>query len=99
MKRPDSIVGEMTSIGTLFAFILVCAGVWILRVREPDRERLFRTPLVPLVPLLGILVCGAMIYGLGWETWLRLIVWLIVGLVLYFTYGIRKSKLNNTGSA
>jgi APA family basic amino acid/polyamine antiporter len=88
---PDDIVGEMTSIGTLFAFILVCAGVWILRVREPDRHRAFKTPLVPLVPILGILVCGAMIYGLGWTNWLRLLVWLVIGFVFYFSYGCKHS--------
>lgn len=90
---PDSIVGEMTSIGTLFAFILVCAGVWILRVRRPDLQRAFTVPALPLVSILGIIVCGAMIYGLGWTNWLRLIVWLIIGLVLYFAYGKKHSKL------
>ncbi|HEY6252488.1 MAG TPA: amino acid permease [Candidatus Angelobacter sp.] len=90
---PEDIVGEMTSIGTLFAFILVCAGVWILRVRRPDLERAFRTPLVPVVATLGIIVCGAMIYGLGWTNWLRLLVWLVVGLIIYFAYSRRHSKL------
>jgi APA family basic amino acid/polyamine antiporter len=90
---PESIVGDMTSIGTLFAFILVCAGVWILRVRDPDRERGFTTPLVPLVPILGIVVCGAMIYGLGEETWYRLLGWLVVGLFIYFGYGRHHSRL------
>jgi APA family basic amino acid/polyamine antiporter len=90
---PDDIVGEMTSIGTLFAFVLVCAGVWILRVRRPDLPRAFRVSAVPLVSTLGILVCGAMIYGLGWTNWLRLGVWLVLGLVVYFTYGRRRSKL------
>ena len=90
---PESIVGEMTSIGTLFAFILVCAGVWIMRVRHPDLPRGFRAPLVPLVPILGMLVCGAMILGLGWTNWLRLGVWLVIGLVIYASYGRRRSKL------
>ena len=90
---PESIVGDMTSIGTLFAFILVCAGVWILRVRDPDRERGFKTPMVPLVPILGIVVCGAMIYGLGPETWYRLIGWLVLGLFIYFLYGRNHSRL------
>jgi len=90
---PDSIVGEMTSIGTLFAFILVCAGVWILRRRRPDLQREFTVPALPLVSILGIIVCGAMIYGLGWTNWLRLIVWLVIGLVFYFAYGKRHSKL------
>ncbi|MGZ4829800.1 MAG: amino acid permease [Candidatus Angelobacter sp.] len=90
---PEDIVGEMTSIGTLFAFILVCAGVWILRRRRPDLTRQFTVPMLPAVSILGIVVCGAMIYGLGWTNWLRLIVWLVIGLVLYFTYGKRHSKL------
>jgi APA family basic amino acid/polyamine antiporter len=90
---PDSIVGEMTSIGTLFAFILVCAGIWILRVKRPELERGFRTPLVPLVPILGIITCGAMIYGLGWTNWLRLAAWLALGLIIYFAYGKKHSKL------
>jgi len=90
---PDSIVGEMTSIGTLFAFVLVCAGVWIMRVRRPDIPRGFRVPAVPVVATLGILVCGAMIYGLGLTNWIRLFVWLAIGLVIYFTYGRRHSRL------
>ena len=93
---PGDIVGEMTSIGTLFAFIIVCLGVWILRVKKPNQPRQFRTPLVPLVPILGIIVCGAMIYALGWTNWARLGGWLVIGLVLYFSYGIKHSKLNNS---
>ena len=73
---PADVTGEMTSIGTLFAFILVCAGVWIMRVRSPELERGFRVPAAPVVCTLGIIVCGAMIYGLGWTNWMRLIVWL-----------------------
>ena len=92
---PDSIVGEMTSIGTLFAFMLVCAGVWILRVRRPDLPRAFKVPMVPVVAILGIVVCGAMIYGLGWTNWLRLGVWLAIGVVIYFVYGKKHSKLAN----
>jgi APA family basic amino acid/polyamine antiporter len=90
---PDDIVGEMTSIGTLFAFMLVCAGVWIMRVRRPDLERGFTVPMLPVVAVLGIVVCGAMIYGLGPETWLRLVVWLIVGMFIYFGYSVKHSKL------
>jgi basic amino acid/polyamine antiporter, APA family len=92
---PGDVVGDMTSIGTLFAFILVCAGVWILRVRHPELPRQFKTPFVPLVPILGIVVCAAMIFGLGWPNWLRLGVWLAVGMLIYFGYSVRKSKLNN----
>ena len=90
---PGDIVGDMTSIGTLFAFMLVCAGVWILRVKEPELPRDFRTPLVPLFPILGIIVCGAMILGLGWTNWLRLGVWLVIGLVIYASYGRKHSQL------
>jgi APA family basic amino acid/polyamine antiporter len=90
---PEDIVGEMTSIGTLFAFMLVCAGVWILRVRRPDLERAFKVPAVQVVSVLGILVCGSMIYGLGWTNWLRLIGWLAIGMVIYFGYSRRHSKL------
>ena len=91
---PEDIVGEMTSIGTLFAFILVCAGVWILRASRPDLERAFRVPAVPVVSTLGIVVCGAMIYGLGWTNWMRLLVWLVIGLIFYFSYGKRHSRIN-----
>jgi APA family basic amino acid/polyamine antiporter len=90
---PEDIVGDMTSIGTLFAFMIVCAGVWILRVKQPELPRDFRTPLVPLFPILGIIVCGAMILGLGWTNWLRLGVWLVIGLVIYFGYGRKHSLL------
>jgi len=90
---PGDIVGDMTSIGTLFAFMLVCAGVWILRVKEPKLPRDFRTPLVPLFPILGIIVCGSMILGLGWTNWLRLAVWLVFGLAIYAFYGRKHSKL------
>ena len=92
---PESIVGEMTSIGTLFAFILVCAGVWIMRVKRPEIPRAFTVPALPLVAILGILVCGAMIYGLGWTNWLRLGVWLAIGLVFYFGYGMKHSRLQS----
>ena len=92
---PGDIVGEMTSIGTLFAFMLVSAGVWILRVKRPDLQRSFRVPAVPVVSILGIVTCGAMIFGLGWTNWLRLIVWLAIGLVFYFTYGKSHSRLAN----
>jgi basic amino acid/polyamine antiporter, APA family len=89
---PEDIVGEMTSIGTLFAFILVCAGVWILRNRRPDLERAFKVPALPVVSILGIVVCGAMIYGLGWTNWARLGVWLVIGLIFYGLYGYRHSR-------
>ncbi|NOT07547.1 MAG: amino acid permease [Gemmatimonadales bacterium] len=91
---PGDIVGEMTSIGTLFAFMLVCIGVWIMRHRRPDLARGFTVPALPVVATLGVIVCGLMIYGLGWTNWLRLGAWLLIGLVFYFMYGKRHSKLN-----
>jgi APA family basic amino acid/polyamine antiporter len=92
---PEDVVGNMTSIGTLFAFMLVCIGVWVMRVKEPDAPRKFRVPMVPVVSTLGVLVCGSMVFGLGWPNWTRLGVWLVIGLTLYFTYGIKRSKLQN----
>src|SRR4030081_804323 len=96
---PESIVGEMTSIGTLFAFMLVCAGVWIMRVRRPEIVRGFTVPALPVVAVLGIVVCLSMIYGLGWTNWARLIVWLLIGFVIYFGYSRKHSVLNNETGA
>ena len=93
---PGDIVGDMTSIGTLFAFVLVCISVIILRKKEPNMVREFRTPLVPLIPLLGVASCMLMMVGLGWTNWLRLGIWLALGLVIYFVYSKKNSKLNNT---
>jgi APA family basic amino acid/polyamine antiporter len=103
---------ELTNIGTLFAFILVCIGIMVLRRTDPDRKRSFRTPLVPLTPILGILIClyliigvpvvenGAFVRygGLPTATWIRFVVWLVIGLVIYFAYGFRKSRLARSGS-
>ena len=86
---------ELTNIGTLFAFVLVCAGVIILRVTDPDVPRVFRTPLVPLVPLLGMGMCIYLMVGLPWVTWVRFGAWLAAGLVLYFAYGFWHSRLRN----
>ena len=93
---PIQIVGEMTSIGTLFAFVLVCAGIMVMRRTHPELPRPFRTPLVPLVPLLGIGANLFLMFGLGWENWLRLIVWLAIGLCIYFGYSRKHSLLNRT---
>ncbi len=92
---PATVVGEMTSIGTLLAFVLVCAGVIVLRKTHPELPRAFKTPLVPLVPILGILACVAMMISLPGDTWIRLILWLAVGFIIYFGYSIKNSKLNN----
>lgn len=90
---PVSDLGHMVSIGTLFAFALVCVGVWMLRVKRPDIHRSFRTPLVPFVPIMGIVVCGYLMYSLPIESWFRLAIWLGLGLAIYFGYGKKNSKL------
>ncbi|WP_293785719.1 amino acid permease [uncultured Pedobacter sp.] len=92
---PMNVVGEMTSIGTLLAFLMVCVGILILRKTNPEAKRPFKVPLVPLIPILGILTCIAMMVFLPWETWLRLAIWLIIGLAIYFGYGKQHSKLNH----
>jgi APA family basic amino acid/polyamine antiporter len=90
---PLASLGNMTSIGTLLAFVIVCAGVMVMRKTNPDTPRPYRTPLVPLVPILGILVCFAMMASLDSATWIRLVVWLIIGLTIYFTYSRYHSHL------
>ncbi len=90
---PIDDIGKMVNIGTLLAFVIVCTSIILLRKTDPDRERPFRTPLVPLVPILGILFNGYMMIKLGWLNWARLIIWLIIGLVVYFTYGVKHSKV------
>jgi basic amino acid/polyamine antiporter, APA family len=92
---PARVVGEMTSIGTLFAFILVCIGVWVMREKMPELPRAFKTPLVPLVPILGIAVCLFMMVFLPMDTWIRLIVWMLIGLDIYLVYGAKHSHLGN----
>jgi basic amino acid/polyamine antiporter, APA family len=94
---PGSVAGDLTSFGTLFAFVLVCVGIWVLRVKNPDAVRPFKTPLVPLVPILGILVCSAMIFSLGKETLISAVVWMIAGLFIYFLYSKRNSLLRKNG--
>jgi APA family basic amino acid/polyamine antiporter len=93
---PISLLGELVSIGTLLAFVIVCAGVLVLRYKEPNRPRPFRTPWVPVVPLLGIASCLYLMSALPIDTWARLLVWLLIGLVIYFVYGRHHSKLNKT---
>lgn len=85
---------DLTNIGTLFAFILVCAGIIILRKKEPDRPRAFKTPWVPFIPILGIISCLYLILGLPWITYIRFAIWLLVGMVVYFSYGYKKSRLH-----
>ncbi|MCZ2130143.1 MAG: APC family permease, partial [Bacteroidia bacterium] len=92
---PGRVVGEMTSIGTLFAFILVCIGVLVMRKKMPDAPRAFRTPLVPLVPILGVLVCFFMMAFLPLDTWMRLVLWMIVGLDVYLFYSVKNSHLTS----
>lgn len=92
---PARVVGEMTSIGTLFAFILVCIGVWVMRKKMPELPRAFKTPMVPLVPILGIGVCLFMMVFLPMDTWIRLIVWMLIGMDIYLVYGAKNSKLGN----
>ena len=91
---PISHLGEMTSIGTLFAFVLVCLGIIVMRRTHPHLERPFKTPLVPLVPILGVLVNTFLMYGLGLENWLRLFIWLAIGLAIYFGYSRKHSLLS-----
>jgi len=88
---PISVVGKMTSIGTLFAFVIVCGGILIMRRTQPFVPRPFKTPLVPLVPVLGILTNLFLMSGLGWSNWARLVVWLVIGLAIYFGYSRRHS--------
>lgn len=92
---PGSVAGDLTSFGTLFAFVVVCAGIWIMRVKNPEIERPFKTPLVPLVPILGILVCMGMIIALDANTLKAAILWMVLGLCVYFLYSRKRSKLNN----
>ena len=94
---PISILGELVSIGTLLAFVIVCISVLVLRKTKPDLKRPFRTPFVPLVPILGAVICFVQMAALPLDTWLRLIIWMAIGFIIYFTYGIRKSKLRNPG--
>ena len=92
---PIDDIGKMVNIGTLLAFVIVCIAVMVLRNTNPDQPRPFRTPLVPFVPIMGIIFNGYMMYKLGWINWARLIIWLMIGLVVYFTYGRHHSRVSN----
>jgi APA family basic amino acid/polyamine antiporter len=96
---PINVLSQLTSIGTLLAFVIVCAGVWTLRAKRPDLHRPFKTPLVPLVPILGIGISLGLMLSLPWSTWLRLIAWLIVGMAIYFGYGRSHSRLRKISGA
>lgn len=90
---PIDILGELVSIGTLLAFVIVCAGVWTLRNRRPDLPRPFKTPWVPFVPIMGMLISFGLMASLPLDTWIRLIAWLIIGMGIYFGYSIKHSKV------
>lgn len=92
---PGSVAGDLTSFGTLFAFVLVCAGIWVLRVKNPTAHRPFATPLVPLIPILGMLVCGGLIFSLDPFTQVVAFAWMAFGLLIYFAYGKKHSHLQN----
>jgi APA family basic amino acid/polyamine antiporter len=96
---PIDQVGQLVSIGTLLAFALVCGGVLVLRYTQPNRPRPFRVPWFPVVPVLGVISCGYLMWGLPWVTWTRLIVWMVIGLAIYFLYGFRKSHLHRRTQA
>ncbi|MFN5346814.1 MAG: APC family permease, partial [Bacteroidota bacterium] len=89
---PIGLLGELVSIGTLLAFVLVCGGILVLRYKRPELNRPFKTPLFPVVPILGILSSLALMYFLPGDTWIRLIVWMALGVVIYFLYGKKNSK-------
>ncbi len=93
---PGSVAGDLTSFGTLLAFVLVSAGIWILRVKSPELERPFKTPLVPLVPILGIIVCGGMIVALDYTTLKVAAMWMILGIIIYYAYSKNHSKIRNS---
>jgi basic amino acid/polyamine antiporter, APA family len=88
-------LADLTNIGTLFAFALVCAGVIVLRKKDPNRPRPFRVPFVPVFPLLGVFFCGALMLSLPIETWIRFFIWLVIGLLIYFLYSVRHSRLRH----
>ena len=96
---PIALLGQLVAIGTLLAFVLVCIGVMVLRKTRPDLHRPFRTPLVPLVPILGVICCLGLMATLPMDTWLRLLVWLLIGFVIYFGYSRKNSVLQREREA
>jgi APA family basic amino acid/polyamine antiporter len=92
---PINLLGELVSIGTLLAFVIVCAGILVLRYTNPEIPRPFKTPLFPFVPIMGVLVCLYLMYGLPWHTWERLIIWMGAGILIYFLYSKKHSKIRN----
>jgi len=92
---PIDLLGQLVSIGTLLAFVIVCFGIMVLRYKRPNIPRPFRTPLVPVVPILGILICAYMMYSLPGDTWLRLVVWMAIGLIIYFFYSMGHSHVGS----
>ena len=96
---PLSILAEMTSIGTLFAFVIVCGAVIVMRRTNPDANRPFRAPMVPLIPILGILTCLLLMFSLPVENWYRLIIWMVIGFVIYFAYSYNHSELRKQHDA
>jgi len=95
---PIGLLGELVSIGTLLAFTIVCGGVLVLRYREPDLKRPFKTPFFPYVPILGMITSLGVMASLPRDTWFRLIIWMVIGIVIYFTYGRRRSKIGKLNS-
>jgi APA family basic amino acid/polyamine antiporter len=94
---PISVLSELVSIGTLLAFTIVCIGIIVLRKTKPELHRPFRTPLVPLIPILGAVICLAQMVALPFDTWLRLLIWMGIGFLIYFTYSVRHSKFHKPG--
>src|SRR6185436_11095728 len=90
---PLRILADLVNIGTLLAFVIVCAAVLIMRRTNPDAERPFRAPFVPAVPILGVLFCLVLMFSLPPENWLRLFIWLALGFLIYFGYGRKRSVL------
>lgn len=91
---PIGILGELVSIGTLLAFVIVCVAILVLRKTKPNVKRPFKTPWVPFVPIAGIIICLAQMYALPFDTWMRLVIWMALGIIIYFTYSLRNSKIN-----